>query len=516
MNYEFQMLPNEFWWGGTSVDGSKEPFDQNSVCFHDFRTHVNNQTMPLYISNFGRCIWSEQPFQCRIENGIFKMDGENIVLENFGTCLKDAYLGAMHKYFPVQGEPLQEEFFQVPQYNTWMQFTYDQTQKGVMEYAKGIIANGFKPGILMIDEGWQKDYGQWEFDLLKFPEPEKMLKELHEMGFTVMLWVVPYVSPNGKFFIKHTKPWLSNTEIEEYFLRTENGDAALMEWWNGVSAMLDFTKPCDCAFLDAQLKKLMNMGVDGFKFDGGSLEQYAEVSNKSNAPLSEDSTPAQRNIAWNDFGTRYKFHEYKDTFKGGGKRVIQRIRDRNHSWDNDGLNTLIPNALLQGLLGHPFVCPDMIGGGEWTYRELGIPVDRELFVRMAQCSAFFPMMQFSWAPWEAVDAEHLAFIKKAHDLHCDFAEEILTFVNEAYETGEPIIRNLEYNHPHCGYEKITDAFMLSDKYLIAPVIQKGQTTRQIPLPEGTWRGFDGKTYEGSQTVELPVTLADIPWFCKST
>ena len=82
----------------------------------------------------------------------------------------------------------------------------------------------------------------------------------------------------------------------------------------------------------------------------------------------------------------------------------------------------MPMAILQGLLGHPFICPDMIGGGEWTYRDLNIPVDKELFVRMAQCSALFPMMQFSQAPWEALDKEHLELVKDAHDLHIKFKD----------------------------------------------------------------------------------------------
>ncbi len=156
----------------------------------------------------------------------------------------------------------------------------------------------------------------------------------------------------------------------------------------------------------------------------------------------------------------------------------------------------------------------MVGGGEWTIREFAQEVDQELFVRMAQSSALFPMMQFSWAPWEAVDEEHLALIKQAHDLHCEFSEEIVALVQAAYENGEPIMRSLEYNYPHQGYEKVMDCFMLGEKYLVAPVVVKGQTEREIPLPEGKWLGFDGNEYQGGQTLKLAVTLADLPYFKK--
>ena len=509
MKYEFKMLDGEYWWGGSCNDGKEEPYGKTTELARNFCKSVSNQTMPMYLSNFGRCIWSEEPFACTISNGIFHIEGEGVTLETFGKTLKDAYLGAMKAHFPPQGKALETEFFRVPQYNTWMQFTYNQTQEGVLQYARDILANGFKPGILMIDEGWQNRYGDWTFDKLKFPDPKKMTDELHAMGFRVMLWVVPFVSPDGLWFVRHSAPHFCK---EEHFMRTEDGKIALVKWWNGFSAILDFTKECDRKLMDDQLHALMeNYGIDGFKFDGGHLDDYG-VDNPINGKANGDFTPAERNIAWNDFGTKYRFHEFKDTFKGGGKRSIQRLRDKRHAWEGDGLNTLIPNAIAQGLLGHPFICPDMVGGGEWLDRALGVSVDQELFVRMAQCSALFPMMQFSWAPWEAVDKEHLAKIKAAHDLHNAFSEKILSLVAQAHKTGEPILRALEYNYPNQGYAEVKDAFMLGEDILVTPIIQKGQTERKIPLPGGKWRGFDGKEYEGGKTITLCVSLSDLPYF----
>lgn len=515
MIYTFTMLPNECWWGGSSVDGQIMPFDKDTDFEYDFRVDAGNQTMPMYLSNLGRCIWSERAFMISFKDSVITVEGEHVVLETFGSTLKEAYVGAMNKHFPPKGDYLKEDFFRVPQYNTWMQLVYDQNQQGVMDYARNLVARGYKPGVLMIDEGWQKDYGDWTFDLQKFPDPVGMVKELHEMGFKVMLWVVPYVTPDGKRFVSNAYQYLLQDETKNYFMREEDGTPVLVRWWNGFSAMLDFTNPCDFEFLDNQLKALINdIGIDGFKFDGGSIDSYSPKNFSTQKPYKSAITPEERNIAWNEFGTRYPYHEYKDTFKGGGKRSIQRIRDRQHSWDGEGINTLIPNALLQGVLGHPFVCPDMIGGGSWTIKEHRETIDEELFVRMAQCSVFFPMMQFSWAPWEAVDEKHEALIKKAHDMHCDFADEIIRFVNKAYEDGEPIMRSLEYNYPHKGYEKVNDVFMLGDEYLIAPVVKKGQTEKEIPLPEGMWKGYDGKTYEGGKTITLSVTLEDLPYFKK--
>lgn len=508
------MEQNEYWWGGTSIDGVICPFDRNTVLEHDFRVACSNQTMPLFLSSHGRVIWSENAFRVKIENGVFEIEGNGVLLESFGHTLRDAYVGAMRRHFPPSGKLLPEAFFKTAQYNTWMQMTYHQTQAGVLKYAHDIVNHGFAPGIFMIDEGWQIGYGAWDFDPVKFPDPKGMVEELHALGFTVMLWVVPYVTSSGLSFIKRIFQTLNPEHYKEPFLRTEDGKVAIVEWWNGYSAILDFTKQEDCDFLDAQLQSLMKKyGVDGFKFDGGNVGSYSVDQCVNGAP-DHSATPHERNLAWNTFGMRYRFHEYKDTFKGGGKRSIQRIWDKNHAWEGNGLADLIPCAILQGLLGYPFICPDMIGGGAWTVRELGQPVDQELFVRMAQTSALFPMMQFSWAPWEAVDENHLDMIRNAAKLHIRFSDQLLALVGDCYRSGEPILRNLEYNYPGCGYEKVTDIFMLGDDILVAPVQKKGETVRRIPLPAGTWKNENGDVIPGGRTIEVAAPLNTLPYFVK--
>lgn len=513
MNYLFKINEGEYWWGGSSNDGTKMPFDKSSNVINDFRLVSENQSMPMFLSSQGRCIWSDDPFKITIKNGEIIIEGKDVTLEVFGSTLRDAYIGAMKKHFPFNENSLPEEFFKTPQYNTWMQLTYFQSQDGVLEYARDILKNGFKPGVLMIDEGWQKDYGNWTFDLCKFPDPKGMVDELHEMGFKVMLWVVPYVSCDGLFFINHTVETLKNEAYtEDLFLRDKDGEILICHWWNGYSAILDFTKEQDRLFMDKQLKALMNdVGIDGFKFDGGTLEDYTGVTSV-NKSVNGDFTPAERNIAWNEFGANYTYHEYKDSFKAGGKCTVQRLRDKLHTWGCGGLSELVPNAIVQGLLGYPFVCPDMVGGGEWLAKARKMPVDMELFVRMAECSALFPMMQFSWAPWDALDKSHLGYVKQAHDLHIEFSDKILSFVKSAAKTGEPILRNLEYNYPGRGFEKVTDEFMLGEEILVAPIVEKGQKTRTLKLPEGDWRGYDGKNYIGGKTYKINVTLADLPYF----
>ena len=510
----FEILHNEYWWGGSISCGKEMPFSKDSEIKIDLTKAAFNQHMPFLVSNKGRYIWSDEGIAFEFKDGKIYVEGKNVDIYEAGKTLRDAYLDASKKHFPFDQKEMPEVFFKTAQYNTWMQMTYNPTQDEVLQYARDIVANGFEPGVLMIDEGWHKPYGQWEFDELKFPDPKAMVNELHAMGFVVMLWVSPFVTASGERYIKSLRFGAEFDDLHnttDLYLRTKDNEVAIVKWWNGTSAILDFTKECDREFLQKQLDCLISeIGVDGFKFDGGQIQHYSTCIN---GEVNDDKTHFERNIAWNEFGRQYLFHEFKDTYKGGGKCGIQRLMDRYHSWDNEGINTILQYSLVQGLIGSPFICPDMIGGGAWSMFIMGVPFDEELFIRMSQVSAMFPMMQFSLAPWQYLNKENLAICKKMTELHKEMADYIVEKVNESRISGEPIVRHLEYEFPNQGYEMTKDMFMLSEKYLVAPVITKGTTTRKVKLPSGEkWKYVDGTVYKGGQTVEVKSPLEVLPYF----
>ena len=511
-----EMLENEYWWGGSIDKGTDNPFSSTSVYEEDLSITGGNQTMPLYISSKGRYIHCDNLYRVKIENGKITINCEGeIVLEQAGSTLRDAYMAAKEKYFPFDGKHLPEEFFKTAQYNTWMEFTYDPTQEGVLEYAKAIVDNGFAPGILIIDEGWQRNYGDWTFDKTKFPDAKKMIDELHQMGFVVMLWVAPYVVSSGRSFVCNSFDCFCHGNKKFLAIDDEWNSTALVQWWNGYSAILDFTKKSDAEFLENQLNALMReYGVDGFKFDGGALTSYSN-NMIVNGKLPPEKTPADLNIAWNEFARKFKYHECKNTWNGGGKNAIHRLQDKSHSWDDNGIDTFIPHTTLIGLIGHPFICPDMIGGGTRSHTvDENFVVDQELFVRMAQASVFCPMMQFSWAPWRVLSKENLERVKNAALLHCKMADTICKLVAESEISGEPIIRCMEYEYPNCGYETIKDQFMFGSDILVAPVVEKGAVTKDVVFPKGQWADENGKVYEGGKTITVDAPLDTLPWFKK--
>lgn len=515
---KIKFLADEYWWGGTTIH-KLCPLTEKSEYHQDFRKVAKNQTASFFVSDKGRFIFSAEPFKIDVQNGEISIEGGAPILNDDCDCIADAYRLAQKLYFPCDKVELNKNFFKAPQFNSWIQFAYYPTQDGVLKYAHEIIDNGFTPGVFIIDEGWHAhtDYGHWDFDLSRFPDPKEMVDELHSLGFAVMLWVTPFVTAVGPGFQRSIHPYIgTDPEMTEHiYKRTEDGEIALMSWWNGYSAILDLTDEWNIKFLDDQLQELISKyGVDGFKFDGGALEHYCDDS-VVNGKYEKSKTPAELNRAWNEFGRRYPYHEYKDTYGGGGKNCVQRLHDRDHKWIGNGIDDIIPCAITCGLIGHPFVCPDMVGGGEWRNRYTpGFEVDEELFVRMVQCSALFPMIQFSWAPWEALSEKNAKLCLEAAKLHDEMADEIIKLVEQAEQTGEPIIRCLEYNDPHNGYKDIDDEYMLGDDILVAPVITKGTVKRDVTFPNGRWIDADGNEYDGRRVYTLDAPLEKLLWFRK--
>ena len=509
-----QILDGELWWGGTTnIPASKQCYSADTKVFQEV-DRLGGQSAPFYLSSKGRYIWADSPLKITFDEGKIEAEGKNVLIKKAGECLRDAYLDAMKNHFPFEDKALPEKFFTTAQYNTWMEFTYNPTQKSVLEYAHAIVDSGYTPGILIIDEGWHVHYGAWEFDFAKFPNPKAMVDELHELGFTVMLWVVPYVTSDNRAFIDHYEPYASELVGKKYerrLLRQPNGEIAIVKWWGGFSAMYDMTSETDIRHLEGRLNYLKEKyGVDGFKLDGGNIIGLQKESWITAPP---DKTPEEINKAWNAFGARFEYHEYKDTYDRGGKATIERIRDRFPVWDEMGIASLIPIALMQGLLGYAYICPDMIGGGEWSYTiDKDFVLDEELFVRMAQCSALFPMMQFSWAPWRVLGKEAQAHCLAAAKLHAKFGDYICEQVRATAKSGEPIMRSMEYSFPARGYERVFDQFMLGDKYLVAPVIEKGAVSRKVSLPEGKWKYCDGTVYDGGCDVTVASPISVLPYF----
>ena len=528
-----EMLPGEKWWGICNNFGREMPFTEKSEFKCDLRrSNYSHQSLSFLCSDRGRAVWCKEPVGVAISGGKIELvsdRGEIVVKEDAGRNLAEAYLYGSKNWFPPTGEEPELLYFSAPQYNTWIELTYHQNEKDILAYAQSMIDHGLPPGVFMIDDTWQLGYGEWYFDMRRFSDPKGMIDKLHAMGYKVLLWMCPFVSMDTPAFRRIA--WGKNPDdVKGYptkggFLASSRKPGkggtpppASVNWWNGTSALLDFTHPNAVAWFDEQLDRLVkDYGADGFKFDGGGIHFYAGcVGQEGSSPKTfahdPSASPAAQSALYGQFALKYKGSEYRNAFGFAGKPVVMRLHDKAHSWE--ALQRLIPDMLAAGFVGCPFICPDMVGGGEWSTFLPGSPFSEELFVRSAQVQALCPMMQFSASPWRCLNAGNQKIVKDVVDLRQRFAPKFVELAKASAKTGEPMMRNLEYCFPGLGYADVKDEFMMGDDLLVAPVVEAGATSRKVVLPPGKWKADDGKVYEGPATIEVAAPLSRLPHFEK--
>lgn len=504
----YRILSGEKWWGCITELGVRMPFDENTNLSFDLsRQNFNNQTSPLLVSNMGRYIWCDGSFKGCIKDGTITIEPVRGKVEciTAGRTLKDAFLAAAAKHFPASGTIPPEEFLNLPQYNTWIELVYDQNQEDILKYARSIVDNGFPTGVIMIDDNWQKYYGNTSFKPDRFPDPKAMFDELHGLGFKVMLWICPFVSPDSQEFRELRR--------KGYLVMDSKGERpAILDWWNGFSACYDLSNPEAYEYFKGTLTELQKeYGVDGFKFDAGDPERYLEENIRAFDGKSYDTEQTE---LWARLGSEFPFNEFRACWKMGGQPLVQRLGDKPYSWE--AVASLVPDMIAAGLLGHIYTCPDMIGGGAaGTFKnDKDGGLDQDLIVRSCQIHAMMPMMQFSVAPWRVLDNEHLSICRKYAKLHESLGPYILEQARACSLTGEPIVRCMDYSFPGEGFETCNDQYMLGDKYLVAPVMDSG-FSRSVRLPKGKWTDERGRKYRGGREYVIDVPIDRLPYFVKT-
>jgi len=517
--FTVKMLPGEYWWGAFDNPSSWRMEMAGDVCHFPFDASVSfeadlrkenysNNCVPFLVSSRGRYIWSDEPFKMSVLDGTIVLEGQGpMEMEEAGSTLREAYMAASSAHFPPTGIIPPEEFLAGPQYNTWIELIYDQNQADILRYASDIVSNGFPTGAMfMIDDNWQKYYGNFDFKPDRFPDPKGMIDELHRMGFKVMLWLSPFVSPDSPEYRELAQKGALVLDAAE-------DRPAMVQWWNGFSASLDMSNPVAREWLSEQLRGMQSAyGVDGFKFDAGDAAYYDAA--KVRVHDGRSYGPRHTEL-WCRFGMEFPYNEFRASWKMAGESAVMRLCDKKYSWE--AIETLVPSMLNASMEGHIYVCPDMIGGGEFTsFIDLDAEdIDQENIVRSCQIHAVMPMMQFSVAPWRILSEDNLAICRKAAWLHVELGPYLLEQARKSAVSGEPIVRPMDYAFPGQGFEGCSDQFMLGERYLVAPMVMPGNE-REVKLPDGSWKDETGRMYEGGRTYTVDVPLERIPMFTKTS
>lgn len=495
---------DEHWYGGVVNEAQMMPF-KDGYSFNLNGNTGTNQAAPLLLSTRGRYIWSEGPFEFSVKGDqlLLLNATQPILIDSLGRNLKEAFINAGKKHFPSKGKLPDTLLFTRPQYNTWIELVYNQNQTDIIKYANDIIANGFPAGVLMIDDNWADYYGRFDFRKDRFENATAMVDSLHKMGFKVMLWVSPFISPDTEVFRDLLRKKLLLFSGKSGLTWAAATNPAIINWWNGYSAVLDFSNPQAKDWFTGRLDDMVKTyHIDGFKFDAGDADFYP-----ADAVSFAVATPNEHSRLWGEIGLKYPLNEYRAMWKMAGEPLVQRLRDKQHTWTD--LQKLIPHLSLAGLLGYNFTCPDMIGGGEYGSFIGRDHLDEELVVRSAQCSALMPMMQFSVAPWRVLSKANLEVVKSAVEIRKSYTPYILQLVKESAKNGQPIVRSMEYEFPNQGFAEVKGQFMLGGKFLVAPVLTK-DTKKLVYFPKGRWKSDQGKMIKGPARIEQIVTIDRLP------
>ncbi|XP_060071304.1 myogenesis-regulating glycosidase-like [Ylistrum balloti] len=399
-----------------------------------------------------------------------------------------------------------EQIFKYPIWSTWAQYHTDINQTTTLQFADDILNNNLSHSQLEIDDNWTPKYGDMTFDMSKFPDARGMMEDLTNKGFRVTIWIHPFFNIDSENF--------KIGALKKYFLRQVGSDLpALVSWWRGnAAAVLDVSNPEAVVWFLGFLNQLQTeYNISSFKFDGGNGNAIPKVFVFQN----NDSNPYVYAELWSRLAyqsdTIVRHQEVRVGASTQDLPMFVRVLDLTSSWGrNNGLEKLIPVAMTFGLLGYPYVLPDMIGGNGY----IGLP-DRELYIRWLQANTFLPAMQFSIGPW-LFDEAVVNISREYIDLHSKYAEVFISLAREATRTGAPIIRPLWWVAPGDENAQTIDSeFLLGNDILVAPILKKGARHRDIYLVEGAWQDMlRGSVLQQGWIRDYAADIHELPYFIR--
>lgn len=91
--------------------------------------------------------------------------------------------------------------------------------------------------VFHFDCRWMKEleWCNFDWDKSKFPDPEGLLKKLHDRGLKVCVWINSYIGQKSPLFEEGAK--------NGYFIKNEDGSVWQWDKWQAGMAIVDFTNP---------------------------------------------------------------------------------------------------------------------------------------------------------------------------------------------------------------------------------------------------------------------------------
>ena len=366
----------------------------------------------------------------------------------------------------------------------------------------------------LIVQDWQY-WGRYGWNAMRFdeehyPDPAKMVSDLHDMDMKLMISVWSKMDPNSEVgkIAQERGHFIPNTTWIDFF----DEDASSFYWSNfrdrllkpyGIDAWWqDATEPEND---DLEGRKILKNTVPG--------EVYRNVY-----PVMVSKTIFE-GLAKDDPERRPMI------FTRSGFSGVQRYGavlwsgDVGNDWKT--LRYQISSGLGFVATGLPW----------WTYDAGGFfrPYDQysnedyiERMIRWIQVGTFLPMMRVhgymsNTEPWQ-YGPEAQRIITEQIRLRYRLLPYIYSEASRVTTEGYTLMRPLIFDFPDdTDALKQDNEYMFGQSLLVCPVTEKGVSQWRVYLPEneGGWYDFrTGRKY-GNGWYEVPVTIEDIPVFAKA-
>jgi len=449
----------------------------------------------------------------------------------------------------MTGEPLLPPSWA---FGPWVSANRWKSQRDVEEQLDKIESSGY-PVTTLVIEAWSDEAtfylwngaeyeeknggGAFSADDLRFrepwPNPQAMIDHMHRMGIRLVLWQIPALKQleEGEICPQHDRD--DAYALEQGFV-VQNADGTPYriprQWFIGAHVP-DFTVPELCSWWMEKRRYLLEMGVDGFKTDGGEFMHDLSVRFHNG-----QSGVTMRNRYVADYEQTYTRAIGKDRtlfsragYLGAQQSPIHWAGDQASSFEE--MRSVLGAGLSLGLSGVPFWSFD-IGGFA------GPLPSAELYLRATAMATFVPVMQWhseplggqfggfdtglvnDRSPWNiALHANDESVERVARfyaRLRMNLLPELLRQAQRSVETRLPMMRHLVLDYPQdTTAQACCDEFMLGD-LLVAPLLYEGATGRGVYLPEGQWYSFlSREMLAGGQTVPVAARRDEIPVFLRT-
>lgn len=456
------------------------------------------KNVPFYITDDGYGVFVNQPepvdFEVASENVDrvqFSIEGESLeYFVIYGPTPQEI----LHKYTELTGK------IQLPpswSFGLWLttSFLTDYSEKTVMKFINGMEERHIPLDVFHFDCFWQRDFEwsnlTWNND--EFPDPEGLIKKIHEKGIRVCVWINPYIAQKSAMF--------KEGKAKGYLVKRTDGNVWQWDLWQAGNGFIDFTNPAAVKWYQDKLKKLLDMGVDCFKTD------FGERIPIDDAVYYDGSDPKREH-------NFYTYQYNKATFdaiaeKRGVDDAVVFARSATVGsqqfpvhWGGDCLSNFksMSDTLHGGLSflssGFSFWSHD-IGG----FEDGPDTPTADLYKRWTQFGLLSSHSRYHGSdvyrvPWN-FDDEAVTNTRKYVDLKLSLMPYLYTQAAHSAAYGNPLMRPMWFEFgADYNTHTIANQYMFGSQILVAPVFNP-EGNVHFYLPAGKWTSIvqDGESYD---------------------